>query len=363
MERMTRFLQTRLQELRLSECAEIQSGGIYERVPPQSRLHSIFSQSLRIERLRMMGTRAAHALLWVVVLAVSSRCGEKPDASVSEVPALEVRATVAPAQTAAAVAAIDGRLAQLHVQEGAVVQAGAPIATLVNASLERDLAYAKAQVGAAESRLREARRPIARTAVPGNRARERASAEILRNRETKRTRYRELYRTRDISKQDLEDAENEYAAALRDWLAERERTSQVAIQSDTGVLQLELERARAEVVYVTERRALLDVKAPISGVVTRVHVRAGQSIFTRDSIVDIANTSVVEVRGLIAPELTRYVRRGMPVETRVFTVPPRRFTVPIKNVLPGTGGATLVVEIPNPDGVMQEGQTAVVTVK
>jgi multidrug resistance efflux pump len=334
MERMTRFLQTRLQEVRLRDS------------------------------LQMLSMRAPHALLWVVVLAVSSRCGEKPDASAPEPPSLEVRATVAPAQTAPAIAAIDGRLAQLHVQEGAVVQAGAPIATIVNASIDRDLAYAKAQVGAAESRLREARRPIARTARPADdRARERASAEILRNREAKRTRYRALYKSRDISRQDLEEAENEYAAALRDWLAERERTSQRVIQSDTGLLQLELERARAEMVYVTERRALLDVKAPIGGVVTRVHVRPGQSIFTRDAIVDIANTSVVEVRGLIAPELTRYVRRGMPVEAKVLTVPPRRFTVPIKNVLPGAGGATLVVELPNPDGVMQEGQSAVVTVK
>lgn len=312
----------------------------------------------------MKSTRAAHALFWVVVLAAGARCGEKPDASASEPATLEVRATVAPAQTAPAIAAIDGRLAQLHVQEGAPVQAGAPIATIVNASVERDLAYAKAQVGAAESRLREARRPVARTVLRGDsRARERASAEILRNREAKRNRYRDLYQSRDISKQDLEEAENEYAAALRDWLAERERASQSAVQSDTGVLQLELERARAELVYVNERRALLDVKAPIGGVVTRVHVRPGESIFTRDPIADIANTSVVEVRGLIAPELTRYVRRGMQVEAKVLTVPPRRFTVPIKNVLPGTGGATLVVELPNPDGVMQEGQSAVVTIK
>lgn len=312
----------------------------------------------------MKGTRAARALLWVVVLAVGSRCGEKPDASIAEPAALEVRATVAPTQTAPAIAAIDGRLAQLHVQEGTVVKAGTPIATIVNASIERDLAYAKAQVGAAESRLREARRPVARTALPADsRARERASAEILRNREAKRTRYRALYQSRDISRQDLEDAENEYAVALRDWLAERERASQGVVQSDVGLLQLELDRARAEMVYVTERRALLDVKAPIGGIVTRVHVRPGESIFIRDAIVDIANTSVVEVRGLIAPELTRYVRRGMVVETKVFTVPPRRFNVPIRNVLPGPGGATLVVELPNPDGVMQEGQSAVVTVK
>jgi multidrug resistance efflux pump len=312
----------------------------------------------------MNSTRAARALFCVAVFALVSRCGEKPDANAAETPALEVRGAVAPAQMAVAAASIDGRVAEVFVQEGAPVQPGTLVARIVNAVIERDLAYAKAQVAAAELRLRDARRPLAQTLILGDSgARERASAEILKNRESKRDRYRELYASRDISKQELEDAENEYASALRDWLVERERASQKVIQTDTGVLQLELERAKAEVAFATERRALLDVKAPIGGVVTRVHARIGESIFTRDPVVEIANTATVEVRGLIAPELTRYVRRGMPVEAKVFTVPPRRFTVPIKNVLPAAGGATLIVELPNPDGVLQEGQTAVVTVK
>jgi multidrug resistance efflux pump len=291
-------------------------------------------------------------------------CGEKPDASAAETPQLEVRATVAPAQTASAIASVDGRVATLLVTEGAPVQAGATIATLTNAGIDRDIAYAKAQVAVAEQKLRDARRPIAQTLILGDSgARERASAEILRNAEAKRDRYRQLFTTHDISRQELEDAESAYAAALRDWLVERERASQRVIQTDTSILQLELERAKAELVFATERRSLLDVKAPISGVVTRVAARPGDSIFPRDPIVEIANTTKVELRGTIAPELTRYVRAGMPVEAKIFTVPPRRFTVPIKNVLPGAGGATLVVEVPNPDGVLQEGQTAVVTVK
>ncbi|HEX6087969.1 MAG TPA: efflux RND transporter periplasmic adaptor subunit [Thermoanaerobaculia bacterium] len=311
----------------------------------------------------MRRTRA-RALLCLLLGVALARCSEKPDAAAAEPPQLEVRAAVAPAQTAAAISSIDGRIASLLVTEGAAVQAGATIATLTNAGIDRDIAYAKAQVAVAEQRLRDARRPIAQTLILGDSgARERASAEILKNAEAKRDRYRDLFATHDISKQELEDAESGYAAALRDWLVERERASQKVIQTDTSILQLELERAKAELAFASERRALLEVKAPISGVVTRVAVRLGESIFPRDPIVQIANTTNVEVRGLIAPELTRYARAGMPVEVKIFTVPPRRFTVPIKNVLPGNGGATLVVEVPNPDGVLQEGQTAVVTVK
>ncbi|HVE71343.1 MAG TPA: efflux RND transporter periplasmic adaptor subunit [Thermoanaerobaculia bacterium] len=312
----------------------------------------------------MKRTRASGAILYVLTWALLARCGEKPDAAAAETPQLEVRATVAPAQTASAVASVDGRVTALLVEEGQSIQAGTTVATITNAGIDRDIAYAKAQVAVAEHRLRDARRPLAQSLILGDSgARERASAEILKNAESKRDRYRDLFRTHDISKQELEDAESGYAAALRDWLVERERASQKVIQTDSSILQLELERAKAELAFASERRALLVVNAPISGVVTRVAARVGESIFPRDPIVDISNNTKVEVRGVIASELTRYVRAGMPVETKVFTVPPRRFTVPIKSVLPGSGGATLIVELPNPDGVLQEGQTAVVTVK
>lgn len=300
----------------------------------------------------------------MLLCAALLACRNRPEAAAGETPQLEVRAAVGPAQTATAIAAVDGRVSTLAIQEGTKVQAGTAIATLVNPGIDRDVAYAKAQLAIAEMRLRDARRPIAQTLILGDSgARERASAEILKNRETKRDRYRRLFETHDISRQELEDAENEYAAALRDWLVERERASQKVIQTDTTVLQLELERARAELAFTEERRGLLEVKAPMTGTVTRVVARPGESVFARDPVAEISNTTTVEVRGTIAPELQRYIRAGMPVETKVFTVPPRRFTVPVKTIIPAAGGATLIVELPNPDGVLQEGQTATITVK
>jgi multidrug resistance efflux pump len=326
---MTRFLQTSLQELRLW--------------------------------VKTMSTpRATGALLSVLAWTFAAACTDRPEAVAADVPGLEVRATVATPQTASAIAAVDGRIATLLVAEGAAVQQGATIATIVNPAIDRDIAYARAQVAVAEQRLREARRPIAQTLILGDAgARERASAEILKNREAKRDRYRQLFASHDISKQELEDAENEYASALRDWLVERERASQKVIQTDDSILKLELERAKAELAFANERRGLLDVRAPISGVVTRVAARPGETIFPRDPVVEIANNATVEVRGTIAPELQRFVRSGMPVEVKVLTVPPRRFTVPIKNVLPGT----IVVELPNPEGMLTAGQSAVITVK
>lgn len=308
--------------------------------------------------------RAAIACFCVAASLLLVRCDEDRDAVAADVPNVEIRAQVSSPRTAIAVATVDGRVATVDVAEGANVQPGQQVATLTNASVDRDLAHARAQVALAEQRLRDARRPIATALITGDAgARERAAAEILKNRETKRDRYRELFKTRDVSKEELENAENEYAAAMRDWLAERERASIRVVQTDTSLLQLELEKAKAEEAFVTERKTLLRVTAPIGGVITRVHARPGESIFVRDPVVEISDNSIIDVRGQIAPELVRYVRPGMPVEVKVFTVPPRKFTVPVKAVVPAAAGATLVVDLPNPDAVLQAGQQALITVK
>jgi multidrug resistance efflux pump len=304
------------------------------------------------------------ALACAAACAIVGACADKPEAAAAGVPTVEVRAEVSSAQTATAFAMFDGRVSTVAVSEGAPVRAGDVVAVMTNASVERDFARARAQVALAEARLRAARQPAARPRLKADdAARERATAAILANREAKRARYRELFATHDVSKEELENAENEYAAALRDWLAERERATVTAAQTDATLLQLELEQAKAEEALATERKAQLNITAPIGGVVTRVPAHPGDTLFGRDPIVEIANNATVTVRGAIAPELVRYVHAGTTVEVKVFTVPPRKFSVPIRAVVPASGGATIVVDLPNPDSVLQAGQQALITVK
>ena len=317
-----------------------------------------------LQELRLMGPRFSAALLCLAASVLAIGCRDEGDAAAADSAKVEIRAQVASAQTATAVAMVDGRVTTVGVTEGARVSAGQVVAMLTNAALERDLANVRTQLALAEARLRQARKPAghSRAAAAGD-ARQRATAEILRNREAKRARYRELFKTRDVSREELENAENEYAAALRDWHAERERATMTVAQTDTNLLQLELEKAKADEAFVMERKAQLTVAAPIAGVVTRVHARPGDSLFMRDPIVEISNNSTVTVRGRIAPELVRYVSAGTPVEVKVFTVPPRKFNVAVKAVVPAAGEATIVIDLPNPDAVLQTGQQALITVK
>jgi multidrug resistance efflux pump len=305
----------------------------------------------------------ARLALAIAALFLCTRCDNQQDAIAAGAPQLELRGEIASPQSAPAIAPVDGRVARISVREGSVVQAGTVVAALVNPTVERDVAFSRAQVAVAEQRLRAATRGNPRPASADNGARERAAATILANRESKRNRYRELFKTHDVTKEELENAENEYAAALRDWLAERERATATVAQTDTGLLQLELEKARSEEALAADRRNLLTIAAPIAGTVTRVNTRIGESVFPRDTIVEITDTTIAQVRAAIAPELMRYVRPGMPLQVKVFTVPPRRFTAPVRAIVPAAGGATVILDLPNPDGVLQAGQQAVITVK
>ncbi|HEX7830763.1 MAG TPA: efflux RND transporter periplasmic adaptor subunit [Thermoanaerobaculia bacterium] len=296
-------------------------------------------------------------------------CRERPEAVAAEVPALEIKAEVTRPRMAAVVAPYDGRIESVSVAEGGAVKAGDVVAVIANPTVQRDLAYSRAQLALAEYRLRLAQKPAQR-ATPNDDAKERVrvAQAIVDHRKSRLDRYEKLFVTRDITNDELETARLEYAAARRDLNAERKslESSQVAAQAiDPALMKLDVDRARAELAVIEDRERQLRVLAPIAGIVTRIQAAPGDSIYPRDPLLEITDASTVEVRGAIAPELLRHVRPGLPVEVKVFTVPPRRFQAQIKTVVPPAagGGATISVPISNPDGVLQPGTTAIITVR
>lgn len=298
-------------------------------------------------------------------------CRDRQEAVAADLPKLEVRAEVARPQTAVVSAPFDGRIRQLHVQEGQNVKAGDTLLSLWNPTLDRDLAYTRAQLALAEHRLRNAgAAPPRRRVAAGDHDRIRATEELVQNRRAKLDRYKQLFETRDVSLQELEQAQAEYTMATRELAAERAAMQNAAASeqpatTDPELLRLDVDKARAELALIEDRQKQLVLTAPMAGTVTRVLGNAGESVYPRDPLVEIANSATLDVRGTIAPELVRYVRAGMPVEVKVLTVPPRRFTANIRSIAPAAdaAGPTLVVSVPNPDGVLQPGTPAVITVR
>ena len=296
-----------------------------------------------------------------------SSCRDSEHSSAADTPHVEVKAAVAPFDSINVTSPIDGTIAELKVAEGSLVHQGDVVATLTNPSVERDLAYARAAVLAAEHRLR-APAPPSRPAPRTNGEREKAAADVVRQKQQRLDRLRALLASGDVARQDVENAEAELAAANRDLDAERERAAPApaaAAGGDTALLEAELERARADQAFAEHRKGQLAIKAPANGTLVRLRVAAGADVYTRDTIAEIVDGSTARVQAQLAPELLRFVQAGRDVDVRLMTIPPRRFREPIARVVPpgGDGGASIIINVPNPDRMLQPGTPAVITIQ
>lgn len=301
------------------------------------------------------------------VLAVACRDSERTVAA--DPPRIELKAAVAPLDSITVVAPIEGRVSQLRVTEGAAVHAGDVLLTLSNPTVARDLAYARSAVLAAEARARgpapAARRPV----VDRSRQdRVRTATEIVHQREQRVASLRRLLADGDVAKQEVENAEAELAIAQRDLNAELDRQQvapAVAAATSPALLQAEAERARADLALAEHRQSQLTVVAPTSGTISHLRVTQGGDVYTRDPIAEIVSGGSARVQAPIAPELLQYVRADMPVDVKLMTIPARRFREPIAFVIPPTGeaGAAIIVNVPNPDRMLQPGTPAVITIQ
>src|SRR5882724_2570573 len=162
---------------------------------------------------------------WCVILCacgalMTASCQDAGSASAaSPPPRIEVKGAVAPIEAITVSAPIEGRVAQVNAGEGTIVKPGQVLLVLTNPLVDRDLSYARAQLAAASLKMRGTA-AIFPSISP---EREKSAAAIMKAKEEKASRYRGLLATGDVSRQEVADAETEYAMARREWLAERER--------------------------------------------------------------------------------------------------------------------------------------------
>ena len=308
-------------------------------------------------------------LLFVAGVAafLGVQCGRDPSASATAPPPIEIRATIQPVQSMTITAEIDGRVGAIGAREGATIPIGGYVVQLENPTVERDAAYARAQREWIDMRARRGGRP-ARTAPNQPRANIEIASKILELRRQRFEKMKALRNTRDITTRDLEQAEVEYLAALRDYNNERRALAGVPVAAeDPEALRIERAKVAAEEKFTAQRKELLRVTSPIAGVITALHVKPGQAVFPRDPIADVADNTMMQVRGNVAPELLRYIRPGLRVDVKVLSVPPRTFADEIDSVIPVAGGAsrtaTVVATIPNPDGALQPNTEALITLR
>ena len=301
------------------------------------------------------------------------QCAKKETVTGTPPPPIELRATVRPAQSMTVTAQIDGQVQTVAVVEGAAVQEGTELVLLVNPAVEREAALAKAQSAGVQARLRGSSAASAQPGAIRPRGNEEIASRILALRQQQFEKMKQLRKSNDITARELQQAEVEYLAALRDYNNERNAGAAPAARGNRAaeleLLRAEQARATAEERFAGQRESLLHIASPIRGTVTRLHVKSGQNVFPRDPIADVSDIATLHVTGEIAPELLQFVKAGTSVNVRVLSVPPRTFSDEIEYVSPVAGSgpearsAAVTVVIPNPDGSLQPNTPAVITVR
>src|SRR5581483_7737360 len=276
-----------------------------------------------------------------VLLLFAQACANTPETRELTPHAVEMRGELAASRSVSLSAPFDGTVRRLVVREGDAVHEGDELLELTKREL-------------AERRM---------TAAPDDAAITQAAAIAARKKAT-RDRYRALYATRDVTLRELEEAENEYSAALRDLAAMRAANS-----ANPRIAAIEAERARDEEKLAEERMRSMTLRAPIEGVVTHLDAVEGREVAGRAPLIEVTSMGALEARADVDPDLLRVIRPGMSAEVRIMTVPPRvvldkvAYVVPSRSGQQGERHATVVVKISNPDHSLQPGTPVMLTVK
>src|SRR5258708_7559599 len=171
-----------------------------------------------VSRVQPMKSAVWCAMLCACGALTAASCRDEHDASAAPPPRIEIKGAVAPIDSVTVSAPIEGRVARINAAEGAAVKPGHVLIVLTNPAVDRDLAYARAQIAAAEWKLRGTAALPPSISAEG----EKSAATIMKAKEEKAPRYPPLPAAGQLSKQEVADAETEYAMARREWLAERE---------------------------------------------------------------------------------------------------------------------------------------------
>ena len=311
------------------------------------------------------GVFLAPIVVAIASAALAFACRNAERAAAADPPKIELKAAIAPFDSVTVIAPIEGRVTQITAAEGAAVREGELLVTLSNPVVAREVVYARTAVIAAELRLR-GQGTVRSQPRSSNAERVNVAATIVKQKQQRLARLRALLADGDVAKQDVENAEAELAAAQRDLNAERERNTPAAVAQGTSpaLLQAEADRARVDQELAEHRQSLLTIKAPASGTIAKLRVKPGSDVYTRDPIAEIVDSTTARVQAPLAPELFRFVRVGMPVDVKLGTIPSRRFREPIARINPpgSEGGAAVIVNIPNPDRMLQPGTSAIITI-
>jgi len=224
--------------------------------------------------------------------------------------------TVYPARTSKVGSAVDGRVVELPVREGQVVEAGEPVAELLRGLLEIELAGSLAELDRRQQLLAELRagsRPEELDQARADVARLEAAGEYARSRFT---RVERLVNRGTTTTDELQDAQ----AEVRQAEAELRRSRAALAMAEAGPRAEQIAQAAAAVAVqqaavdrINDQLKKHTIRAPFSGWVVERFAEKGEWVSRGGLVATVVELDQVKVEVQVPERHVATLRRGMEV--------------------------------------------------
>lgn len=265
-------------------------------------------------------------------------------------PVLTASGYVVARRRAVVSAKIQGRLAELHVEEGARVEEGQVFARLESAEFHAAVSRAWAQVQQADAQISAAKALIAS-----------ADAALTRAGADRDEAARQLTVAERLAKEEILPTDQLDAARSRVEVADaavaQARAEQQRARADLERANAELSRAHADVRYNEALLQNTQIRAPFTGTVVRKMAEVGESVApippgvnistASGAIVALADLDTLEVEVDVAEANVAQLRPDQPAEVVVEAFPDRKYHGVLRQVIPTADRtrATVMVKV------------------
>ncbi len=243
-------------------------------------------------------------------------------------------------------------------EEGTKVKAGDVILRLSNSSLDLQILNAEAELAEKQNLLRNTQVTMQQDKLSNEQERMQLTMDTERKHRTA-SQYERLYAERLISHEKYIQAKEDYDLSERKLQLVEERLRQDSIYRSVQMEQMEenLANMRKNVLLIRERKAKLNVTAPIDGELGLLDAELGQSISAGQMVGQISDLSDYKIEAKIDEHYIDRVVSGLPAQ---FDKQGGKFNLRVRKVYPevrdGRFRTDFVFDGERPDNI-RTGQT------
>lgn len=285
-------------------------------------------------------------VLVLTLLSVSQAFAQQGPALVSIAPVVEMQnaesghvfvATVHPLHRSVIGSAVDGRVDEFPVNAGDFVKAKDPLAKLLTAQIDFQIAAAEADLRLKQEELNELKNGARPDEIREAKAKTAVTHSLHEYMQAKLQRTKSLYERNAIAEDLLQDDVSkalgaaqayEAAKALEDLVVAGPRVEKIAQAEARAAM------AEAEVGRLKDQLKKHTMTTPFDGFVVEEHTEVGQWIKSGDLVAVVEDLSEVEVEAQVLENYLDHVRQGSQARVEINALPNQLFVGEVTRIIP-----------------------------